>query len=148
MKCLDLSVLIYAADTASPFHKRAVEFLEQSIAGKWAACICEQTFQEFAAIIVSEQWVKHPLSPVAAAKLTDKLLRYPQPVILYSDEAIVRRAFRLMEKYASLRGRYAEAHLAATMIAHGVKILVTAHSQAFTSVREIDVENPFEALFA
>ena len=148
MKCLDTTVLIYAADKSSPFHKRAVELLEQSASGKWLACVCDQSLWEFVATVSSPRLVRHPLSPVFASRLMDKLLKYPQPEILYSDEAVVRRALKLMDKYPTLRHRFADAHLAATMLAHGVKTLVTADSQTFAPLRELDVENPFEALFA
>ncbi|MFZ5434329.1 MAG: type II toxin-antitoxin system VapC family toxin [Calditrichota bacterium] len=148
MKCIDTSVLIYAADIASPFHKRASELLEQSVKGLWVACVCEQSLQEFATAITDARFAKRPLTPAAAWKMTDKLLRYPQPVILYSDEIILRRTFKLMEKYPVQRERFAETHLAATMLAHGIKTIVTAHSAAFTPIRELDVENPFETLFA
>ena len=98
--------------------------------------------------MTSERFVKRPLSPEAAWKLVDKLLRHPQPDVLYSDEAILHRAFRLMEKYSPRRLRFAEAHLAATLLTHGVKTLITAHTDAFSVVRELEIENPFEALFA
>jgi len=148
MKCLDTGVLIYAIDTTSPLHKRARELFEQSIAGKWAACVCEQSLWELAQILSGDRFVKKPLSPAAAWKIVDKLLRYPQPVVLNSDETIVRRAFKLMEKHVALRSRFAEAHIAATMLAHDVTVLVTADSQTFSAIRELDVENPFETLFA
>jgi predicted nucleic acid-binding protein len=148
MKCLDTGVLVYAIDAGSPFHKRAKELFEQSIAGNWAACVCEQSLWELAQILSGDRFVKKPLSPAAAWKLVDKLWRYPQPAVLNSDETIVRRAFKLMEKHTSLRSRFAEAHIAATMLAHDVKVLITADSQTFSVIRELDVENPFETLFA
>ncbi|RPH93628.1 PIN domain-containing protein [candidate division KSB1 bacterium] len=148
MKCLDTSILIYAADTASPFHARALELFEQSVSGKWAACVCEQSLHELSQILTNGCFVIKPLTPAAAWKMVDKLLRYPQPVVLYSDDVIVRRAFKLMEKHPGLRGRFADAHLAATVLAHGIKTLVTADSQTFSMIRELDVENPFETLFA
>lgn len=148
MKCLDTGVLLYAADKSSPFHKRALELIEQSISGKWLACVCEQSLADFVSTVTDPQRVRHPLTPAAASRLLDKLVKYPQPEVLYSDEAILRRAVKLMEKYSTLRRRFADAHLAATMLAHGVKTLVTADSQTFASVRELDVENPFETLFA
>lgn len=148
MKCLDTGVLLYAADKSSPFHKRALELIEQSVSGKWLACVCEQSLSEFVSTVTDPQRVRHPVSPAAASKLLDKLVKYPQPEILYSDEAILRRAVKLMEKYSTLRRRFADAHLAATMLAHGVKTLVTADSQTFAPVRELDVENPLETLFA
>lgn len=148
MKCLDTAVLIYAADLASPSHRRAVELLEQSAAGQWAACVCQQSLWEFSAAMTSDRFVKRPLSPDAVWRMVDKLLRYPQPEILYSDENILRRATKLMEKYSAARLRFPEAHLAATMLAHGVRVLVTADSNSFAPIRELEVENPFEALFA
>jgi len=148
MKCLDTTVLIYAADTASPHHVRAVELLQQSVNGKWAACICDQSLWELAQLLTDSRFVRHPLAPAAAQKMLDRLVKHPQPVILYSDEIIVRHALKLMDKHALLRHRFAEAHLAATMLAHDVKTLVTATTQPFAVIRELDVENPFEALFA
>jgi len=148
MRCLDTSILLYAADRESPFHKRAVELLEQSISGKWLACVCEQSLQDFTATVTDAQRVRNPLSPANTARMLEKLLRYPQPEVLYSDETVLRRALRLMDKYPTLRRRFADAHIAATMLQHGVKALVTADSQTFAPVRELDVENPFEALFA
>ncbi|HEY3293907.1 MAG TPA: type II toxin-antitoxin system VapC family toxin [bacterium] len=147
MKCLDTSVLIYAADTASPHHGRAVEFLEQSVSGKWAACVCEQSLHEFAALTTSERFARRPLAPVTVEKMIERLTRYPQPVVLYSDDAILRRAFKLMEKNPA-RITFGAAHLAATMLAHGVKTLVTPDRNAFAALREIGIENPFETLFA
>ncbi len=148
MKCLDTGVLLYAADKSSTFHQRAVELLEQSISGKWLACVCEQSLAEFVATVTDPQRVRHPLPPATAAKLLDKLLKYPQPELLYSDDTILRHTVKLMEKYSTLRRNFAGAHVAATMLQHGVKTLVTADSQTFAPVRELDVENPFEALFA
>jgi predicted nucleic acid-binding protein len=92
--------------------------------------------------------VRNPLEPAQAKKYIDRLLKYPQPEVLYSDEAILRQTFKLMGKYPALRRRFRDAQLAATLIAHGVKILVTADSTPFLAMREIEVENPFEALFA
>ena len=147
MKCLDTNVLIYALDTASPHHRRAVECLEQSVSGKWVACICEQTLQEFAVVMTGERFVRHPLSAEAVGKMIEKLTRFPQPVVLYSDDAILRRALKLMERHPA-RLRFPAAHLASTMLAHGVKTLVTADRNAFAAIREIEIENPFETLFA
>ncbi len=148
MKCLDTSVLLYAADKSSQFHGRAVEMIEQSVSGKWLACVCERSLQEFVSAVTSPARARQPLSASAASRMLEKLLKYPQPEILYGDETILRRAVRLMDKYPSLRRRLPEAYIAATMIQHGVKTLVTADSQTFAPVRELDVENPFETLFA
>lgn len=147
MKCLDTGVLLYAADAASLHHRRAVECLEQCISGRWAACVCDQSLHEFAAVMTSERFVRKPLSPAVVGKMVEKLTRFPQPVILYSDDAILRRALKIVERNPA-RIKFPAARLAATMLAHGVKILITADSNAFSSIREIEIENPFETLFA
>jgi len=147
MKCLDTSVLIYAADTSSAHHQRAVECLEQSVNGRWASCICEQSLHEFAAVMTSERFARHPLSATQVEKMVERLTRFPQPVVLYSDDAILRRALKLMERNPA-RTKFPAAHLAAVMLAHGVKVLVTADRNAFSAIREIEIENPFETLFA
>lgn len=148
MKCLETSVLLHAVDTASPSHARAVELIEQTVKGQWAACVCYESLLELADAITDPQQASRPLDPSAARRLLDKLLQSPQPQVLFSDAVILRRAFRLMEKYPALGGRFREAHLAATMLTHGVKVLVTADSGPYLSIREIEVENPFESLFA
>ena len=125
-----------------------MELLEQSIAGQWPACVCEQSLHEFVAVVTDSRAVQRPLAPPAAMKFVDKLVRYPQPDVLYSDDTIVRRALHLMEKYTARRLHFREAHLAATLLAHDVKTLVTAHSEVFSVIRELEIENPFEALFA
>ena len=148
MKCIDTTVLLYAADKHSTFHRRAVEMIEQSVSGKWLACVCEQSLQEFVSTVTDSQRVRNPLPPAAATRMIEKLLKYPQPEILYSDEAVLRRAMKLREKYPTLRRHFADAQVVAMMLSHGVKTLVTADSQTFAPVRELDVENPFETLFA
>ena len=148
MKCLDATVLLYAADKLSSHHGRAVELIQQSANGKWLACVCETSLQEFVSAVTDPKRVRQPLTPAAAGRMLEKLLKYPQPEVLYSDETILRRAVKLMEKYPTLRRGFASAHVVATMLEHGVKTLVTADSQTFAPVRELDVENPFETLFA
>ena len=69
--------------------------------------------------------MRNPQSIAVAEKFIDRLLKYPQPEILYPDETILRQTFRLMERYAMLNKRFREAQLVATLLKHGVKTLVT-----------------------
>jgi predicted nucleic acid-binding protein len=89
-----------------------------------------------------------PLGAVEIEKAIDSILRRPLPVVLYPDEYIFRRTMKMMVKYPAQRGRFIETHIAATALAHGVKTIVTADTAGFIAIREIEVENPFEALFA
>lgn len=148
LKCLDTMVLIYLVDEASPFHQRAAEIIERAESGLWRSCLCYQSLLEFTAIVTNEEWVRYPLSPKDARNFVEKILKAPQPEILYTDMHMLRDAFSLMEKYRSQRRRFWETLIAATMLAHGVKTIITTQSRNFHAIREIQVENPFEALFA
>jgi predicted nucleic acid-binding protein len=75
-------------------------------------------------------------------------MKAPQPEILYTDSHMLRDTFALMEKHRSQRRRFWETLTAATMLAHGVKTIVTSQSRNYQTIREIQVENPFETLFA
>jgi predicted nucleic acid-binding protein len=147
LKCLDTVVLIYLVDKASPFHQRAAEIIEQAESGLWRSCVCYQSLVEFMALVTSEEWVRYPLNPKVASSVIEKILKAPQPEILYTDMHMLRDAFSLMEKYRSQRRRFWETVIAATMLAHGVKTIITTQTRNFHAIREIHVENPFEALF-
>lgn len=148
LKCLDTTILLYLMDKASPYHERAVEIVEQAEAGLWRSCVCFTSLVEFVAITTSEERVRYPMTPKEAQNLVEKILKAPQPEILYSDTHIVRAAFDLMERHRGQRRRFWETLIAATMLAHGVKTIITTQSRHFQAIREIQVENPFEALFA
>ena len=148
VKCLDTTILLYLVDKASPHHERAVEIVEQTEAGLWRSCVCFTSLVEFVAITTSEERVRYPMTPKEAQNFVEKILKAPQPEILYSDTHIVRAAFDLMERHRGQRRRFWETLIAATMLAHGVKTIITTQSRHFQAIREIQVENPFETLFA
>ncbi len=148
VKGLDTSILLYALDNSSAHHLRAVELIDQAVQGKWAACVCDETLSELAAVLTDGTRVRHSVREEDVEKMIDRLTRYPQPQILYSDPAIIKRALRLCEKYPVLRGHFQHALIAATFLAHGVKTIVTGDTSDYSPIRELTVENPFETLFA
>jgi predicted nucleic acid-binding protein len=139
--------LIYLVDKASPFHRRAAEIIEQAESGLWRSCVCYQSLVEFMSIVTREDWVRYPMNPRAARDFVENIMKAPQPEILYTDIHMLRDAFSLMEKYRSQRRRFWETVIAATMLAHGVKTIITTQARNFQAIRELQVENPFEALF-
>jgi predicted nucleic acid-binding protein len=148
IKCVGTTVLLHAVDKASPLHSRAVELLEQAERHEWMSCVCYQSLARLTKIVCDPVRCKNPLPVSDMMKAIDQILKRPLPVVLYPDETIFRRTLKLMEKYPSQRGRFIETHIAATALAHGVKTIITADSAGFQAIREIEVENPFETLFA
>jgi predicted nucleic acid-binding protein len=147
IKCLDTMVLLYLVDKTSPHHERAVEIIEQAEAGLWRSCVCFVSLTEFMATVTSEGRVRYPMTPREAQNFVEKIWKAPQPEILHSNAQILRDTFALMEKHRGQRRQFWETLIAATMLAHGVKTIITSQSRHFQAIREIQVENPFEALF-
>jgi len=54
-------------------------------------------------------------------------------------------ALELCEKYGIARQRYYDAQLAATMLVHGIRTLVTENDRDFADMTEIRAVNPFKA---
>lgn len=148
IKCIGTTVLLHAVDKLSPLHDRAVELLMQAERQEWMSCVCYQSLARLTKIATDPNRCKSPLSAAEMEKVIDTILRRPLPVVLYPDDYIFRRTLRLMVKYPAQRGRFIETHIAATALAHGVKTVVTADTAGFQAIREIEVENPFETLFA
>ena len=148
IKCIGTTVLLHAVDKQSPLHSRAVELLQQAERHEWMSCVCYQSLARLTKIACDPLRCKNPLKVSDMQHALDQILKRPVPVVLYPDETILRRTLKLMAKYPAQRGRFIETHIAATALAHGVKNIVTADTAGFIAIREIEVENPFEALFA
>jgi predicted nucleic acid-binding protein len=125
-----------------------VELLQQAERQEWISCVCYQSLARLTEIVCDPQRCRQPLEVGAMRKALDALIKRPLPVVLYPDEHIFRRTLKLMGKYPAQRSRFNEAHIAATALAHGVKTIITADTSGFISIRELEVENPFETLFA
>jgi predicted nucleic acid-binding protein len=148
IKCIGTTILLHAIDKLSPLHDRAVELLQQAERQEWMSCVCYQSLARLVKIATDANRCRQPLGAAEIEKAIDSILRRPLPVVLYPDEYIFRRTLKLMVKYPAQRGRFIETHIAATALAHGVKTIVTADTAGFIAIREIEVENPFESLFA
>lgn len=147
VKGIDTTILLTALDLQAAQRKRAVEVLEQSIRGLWAACVCDASIFELCDILTDPKRVARIWNAEQIEKLVDRLTKHPQPQVLYADEAVAKRALRLIQKYPVLSGKFMQAQIAATLLEHGVKTIVTADSATYLTIRELNVENPFEALF-
>lgn len=148
LKCIDTSILLAATDAAHTLHARAVKYLKGCAAEPWVTCVCYESLTAWAEQITSSAFCEAPLKPSAVQSALDAMLKRREPLVLFGDEQILKRALKLVEKHAALRDRLPEAQIAATALAHGVNTIVTAESAPYQAVRELTVENPFETLFA
>ncbi|MCL4305348.1 PIN domain-containing protein [bacterium] len=148
LKCIDTSILLAATDTTHPLHARAAKYLKNCAGDPWVTCVCYESLLRWCDVITSSEHCAAPLKPLVVQGALDAMLKRREPLVLYGDEQILRRALKLSDRHAALKDHLHEAHVAATAMAHGVNTIVTADSAPYISIRDLTVENPFETLFA
>jgi len=148
LKCIDTTLLLAATDTTHPLQARAAKYLKACAAEPWVSCVCYASLLKWSEQITSSEFCEAPLKASTVQAAIEAMLKRREPLILYGDENILKRALKLVDKHQSLKDHLHEAHVAATALAHGVNTIVTVDSAPFIAVRELTVENPFETLFA
>lgn len=148
LKCIDTSILLIATDTTHPLSTRAAKYLKACAAEPWVSCVCYASLLKWSECVTSGEYCESPLKASAVQSAIEAMLKRREPLILYGDESILKRALKLVDKHQSLKDHLHEAHISATAMAHGVNTIVTADSAPYIAVRELTVENPFETLFA
>lgn len=148
LKCIDTTLLLAASDTTHPLQARVAKYLKACAAEPWVTCVCYASLVKWSEHLTSSVYCEAPLKAATVHATLEAMLKRREPLVLYGDEQILKRALKLVDKHASLRDHLHEAHIAATILAHGVNTIVTLDSSPYLSIRDLTVENPFETLFA
>ena len=139
---IDVNILVYASDEASPFHPRASEFLQECSQRPDIFCLTWTTLMAYLRVITNPVIASRPFSPDEAMANIDALLALPQ-VRLLTEQADFWTVFRDVAKGRAIRrNRVPDAHLAALLRHHGVRKLYTNDAD-FRKYEFLDVENPF-----
>ncbi len=137
---VDANILLYAVDTASPFHDKARMWLEAALNGPRRVGIPWQSLTAFVRIATNPRALAEPLSPDEAweeveAWLDAAVAWIPQPG--HGHRQILGRLLRDLDLRANL---VSDAVLAALCIEHGLT-MVSADSD-FARFTEIGWHNP------
>jgi len=143
MSCaIDVNILLYASDEASPFAQRASEFLAELAAGRELFCIAWTTIMSYLRLSTHSSIFSHPLSPEEAMRNVESLLRLPHVRVLAEEEGFW-DLYREVARSLPVRGNLVpDAHLATLMRQHGVTTLYTNDSD-FRKFDFLQVRNPF-----
>ena len=140
---VDANILLYASDTASPFHEPARAFLHERAAGAELFCLGWPTLMSYLRIATHSRIFAKPLTPATAVDNVESLLSLPNVRALGEGE-------RFWECYAKatrgviVRGNLTpDAHLVALLLEHGVPLLYTNDSD-FKKFSAIDTRSPFD----
>ncbi len=141
---VDANILLYASDTASPFHDPARAFLSERAAGPELFCLGWPTLMSYLRIATHPGIFAKPLTPATAVGNLESLLSLPNVRALGEGE-------RFWECYAEVtrdlvvRGNLTpDAHLVALLLEHGVPLLYSNDSD-FKKFSAIDSRSPFDA---
>ena len=139
---VDVNVLLYASDQASPFEPRA-----RALLSEWAVtgdlfCVAWVTVMSYLRLSTHPAIFERPLAPDEAMRNIEALCRLPH-VRLLAEEDGFWRVYREVAGALPVRGNLVpDAHLAALLRQHGVSTIVTNDSD-FRKFPFLRVQNPF-----
>jgi toxin-antitoxin system PIN domain toxin len=139
---VDVNVLLYASDQASPRYDEAIQFLLNRASDPELFCIAWSTLMGYIRIATHPSIFSHPLSPEEAMENVESLLSQPRVRVLSEDDGFL-AIYRQISGDFPVRGNLVpDAHLAALLLQHGVRKIYTADSD-FKKFEFLEVKNPF-----
>jgi uncharacterized protein len=139
---VDVSVLLYASDTASPRQRAALRFLEQRGSDPDLFCLAWPTIMAFLRVATHPRIFAHPLSPQEALGNVKSLLTLPRVRILAEDDGFLEVYTEVTEPVPARGNLVPDAHLAALLRQHGVRRLYTV-DRDFRRFDFLEVMDPF-----
>jgi hypothetical protein len=138
---LDVNILLYASDAASPLHARARQFLEGCAAGDEIVYLAWPTIMGYLRIATHGAIFEKPLSPDQAIGNIDNLLALPHVRALGEAEGFW-AAFRQAAGEMPARGNAVpDMHLATILRQHGIDRICT-HDRDFRRFPFLKVIDP------
>ena len=83
---LDVNLLLYASDSASPFHERSRAFVQSCLRQGELLCLAWPTLMGYLRIATHPSVFSRPLTPAEAAANVDALIRLPHVRCISEEE--------------------------------------------------------------
>lgn len=147
MHALDTNLLVYAHNTASPFHAKAKTFIEDIMnehddEGQLTVCIPAQVLMEFLNVITWHR-LEAPLPLADAIQIVQGYLD-TGVTILYPQSTHLKTLLNLLQSVTT-RKKIFDVALAATLQNHNISGLYTVNTKDFEEFPFLDVTNPLES---
>lgn len=137
---VDANLLLYAADSASPFHERASAWLTEKLNGPRRVGLPWQSLVAFMRISTHPRASTHPLEPEQAARFVDDWLEPEVAWIPHPGPGHASVLSGLLTRYHLTGSVISDAHLAALAIEHG--LVVCSADTDFARFTEVRWSNP------
>lgn len=139
---IDANVLLYASDDSSPFHTRALRFLEELARGPGLVYLFWPTVMAYLRVSTHGSVFTRPLEREDAIANVDALLALPQ-VQTTGEGARFWEIYSEVSHDGTASGNLVpDAHLVALMRQNGVRTIWTG-DRDFRRFRGIDARDPF-----
>lgn len=140
---VDANLLLYATDTTSPHHTRAVSWLTEALNGDRRVGLPWQSLGAFVRIVTHPRVTRHPLDADTAQDIVDSWLAAPAAWVPPATENTARVYADLARRHRVTGNLVPDAQLAALALEHGVAI-VSADSD-FARFPEVTWLNPLRS---
>ena len=143
---MDANLLLYCYSQASPFHRRAKEFIE-ALSPSNDVAVSEFVLVEFYTLLRNPAVLVRPLTPSKAVEVVGTYRRHPNWTLLGFDPDSVGfhdALWPLAAERAFARRRIYDARLALALNRQGVTEFATANAKDFDGFGFTRVWNPLE----
>ena len=139
MKLLDLNLLLYAVDDASPRHLRARPWLEHVLSGRETVALPWVVLLGFVRLSTRGVVFASPLSVDDALDVVDGWLRQPAVVVVQPGRRHADVLRELLLAVGTAGNLVTDAHLAALAVEHGAELCsADADFSRFPGLRWVD----------
>ena len=114
----DANLLLYAYDTASPFHAKSAAWWSACLSGREPVGLCPAVLFAFVRIGTSSRAFAQPLTVDEACSHVESWLDQPVAQLLDVDNADIRRALELLRRAGAGGNLTTDAQLAAVSLRH------------------------------
>lgn len=139
---IDTNLLLYASDSGSPLHERAMELLDEIALGPEIAYLFWPVAMGYLRIATHSSVFARPLSHAEARSNLESLLALPHVQTVGEDDTFWRRFSEVADDVAPTGNLVPDAHVVALMLATGVRTIWT-RDRDFRTFSGIRVHDPF-----
>jgi toxin-antitoxin system PIN domain toxin len=138
---LDVNLLLYSSDRASPYHERARRFLDSCLEADEVFYLGWPTIMSYLRVATHPAIFAEPLAPEEAMANVELLIEHPYVRFLAEGDDFW-DTYRALTGEVPTRGNLVpDAHLTALLRSHGVKTLYT-RDRDFLKFAVLDVRDP------
>jgi len=141
---IDTNILVYALDTESPLHLKAIDFVNRTARGELEIGISPQVVGELYATITNPRKASHPLSPDEAIDAIIPIWEAENTQRIFPKQQTLELTLDLVNHYQLKSLDFFDAQIVATMLDNGISTIYTVNEQDFAIFEEIKAVNPLE----